>query len=280
MSYPFSAYLGVAGLVDVGYRFYGAADTALAARQTSGIVNAGDGWYSVQATPPTGFVSVRWDSTGTPAAKAREYFYGAASQAVVDALDGLVTTGNGAFAVTVTVNNGTSVLENARVRFTEGANTYTGLTNASGVIAFSLDAATYTISITKSNHSFTPVTQVISGNVSITKSMTVTVPLPSPSSPELCVVFGTLIEPDGTPLADTDVTFRLVTSRNAASTGQVVQTTDFTVATDGDGYIETELLRTDELKRPNTYYEVTCTAVGWQKKRLVLAAGSYDLSAL
>lgn len=281
MSYQFSAYLGVVGLVDVGYRFYGMADTALAARQTTGIVDAGDGWYSAQATPPAGYASVRWDSTGTPAAKAREYFYGASPQVIVDLVNTHTGTGSGAYAVTVTVNDGVSPLENARVRFTEGANTFTGLTNASGVITFSLDAATYTISITKANYSFTPASQVVTISVSLTKSMTVVVvPLPSPSAPELCVVAGTLIEPDGTPLADTDVTFRLVTSRNATSTGQVVQTTVFTATTDDDGYLELELLRTDELLRPNAYYELTCEAVGWQAKRLLLAAASFDLSTL
>ena len=68
-----AAYLGVAGLVDVGYRFYTSTETAVAARVTAGIADAGIGWYSVDATIPTTAASVRWDSTGTPAAVAREY---------------------------------------------------------------------------------------------------------------------------------------------------------------------------------------------------------------
>jgi hypothetical protein len=68
-----SAYLGVAGLVDVGYRFYTTAEVAVAGRITTGIIDAGDGWYSVDATIPATGNSVRWDSTGTTEAKAREY---------------------------------------------------------------------------------------------------------------------------------------------------------------------------------------------------------------
>lgn len=68
-----SAYLGVSGLLDVGYRFYTSAEVAVAARITSGIVDAGDGWYSVDATIPATGNSVRWDSTGTVDARAREY---------------------------------------------------------------------------------------------------------------------------------------------------------------------------------------------------------------
>jgi hypothetical protein len=68
-----SAYLGVSGLIDVGYRFYTSAEAPVAARITTGIVDAGDGWYSVDATIPATGNSVRWDSTGTTDAVAREY---------------------------------------------------------------------------------------------------------------------------------------------------------------------------------------------------------------
>jgi hypothetical protein len=69
-----SAYLGVAGLADVGYRFYTTAEVAVAARVTAGITDAGDGWYSASVTLSATSASVRWDSTGTATAKAREYW--------------------------------------------------------------------------------------------------------------------------------------------------------------------------------------------------------------
>ena len=46
----------------------------MAARVTAGITDAGDGWYSADVTIPATTASVRWDSTGTTDAKAREYF--------------------------------------------------------------------------------------------------------------------------------------------------------------------------------------------------------------
>jgi hypothetical protein len=70
-----AAYVGTAGLVDMGYRFYNSNETVNGARITAGIVDAGGGWYSVDATIPAGATSVRWDSTGTTSAIAREYFY-------------------------------------------------------------------------------------------------------------------------------------------------------------------------------------------------------------
>ncbi len=81
-------------------------------------------------------------------------------------------TGTGARSVTITVDDGSDALENATVRFTEGANTYAGGTNASGVVAFSLDDATYAVTITKTGYTFTPTTLVVDGTEAETYSMT------------------------------------------------------------------------------------------------------------
>lgn len=70
MAMTYRAYLGVPSLTDVGYRFYTQA-TAIAARATAGVVDEGDGWYSVAGLTSAGD-NIRWDSTGTPAAAARE----------------------------------------------------------------------------------------------------------------------------------------------------------------------------------------------------------------
>jgi hypothetical protein len=79
-----SAYLGTAGLLDVGYQFRNADESANGARVTAGIVDAADGWYSTVTTIPGGAASVRWNSAGTAAAKAREYF--SVASATVDVL--------------------------------------------------------------------------------------------------------------------------------------------------------------------------------------------------
>lgn len=64
------AYLGTSGLTDTGYRFY-TQNTAAAARVTTGIVDEGEGWYSAAGITLLGD-HVRWDSTGTADAVARE----------------------------------------------------------------------------------------------------------------------------------------------------------------------------------------------------------------
>lgn len=394
----FSAQLGTAGLADVGYEWYDNTESSLGARSTSGVIESGDGWYSAELTPPAGATSIRWDSTGTASAFAREYFSpslplavpGAANGlliagsnaattfvtltssgaftvdyinvtnalnigtgmgiggnlivgGVVDVtgsvgfgdvftVSGLVTfgagftvvgsmtvdtnaipwnadwtadvlttlgmassdldtqldailaaagggTGGGANVVTITVDDGADPLENAIVRLAEGVNSYSTTTDASGDAVFSLDDATYTLTITKGGYSFTPTTQVVSGTTSETKSMAQIV-APTPSSPELCVVTGTFTEPDGTALVSADIVFRLVAARNITTGGVLVQETEWTVTTDANGEISTELVRTDQFKRPNAHYLVTCTELGWNKKRLTLAAAAYDLSSL
>ncbi len=97
-----------------------------------------------------------------------------------------VSTGAGAYTITVTVNDGTTALQNATVRLSEGANAFAGLTNASGVVTFSLDAATYAVAITKDGYSFTPTTKVVAGSGSQTYSMTAVVITPS-ADPGKCV---------------------------------------------------------------------------------------------
>jgi hypothetical protein len=90
-----------------------------------------------------------------------------------DQIDGIVGgTGTGARTVAVTVNDGAAVLENAIVRFTEGANTYAGPTNVSGQISFSLDDATYAVAVSKVGYNFTPTTLVVDGDKTPTYSMT------------------------------------------------------------------------------------------------------------
>jgi hypothetical protein len=74
------------------------------------------------------------------------------------------TAGSGAQVVTITVQDIASpftVLANASVRMSEGANNYIAITNSSGIAVFALDPATYSVSITKGGYSFTPTTLVV-----------------------------------------------------------------------------------------------------------------------
>lgn len=81
-------------------------------------------------------------------------------------------TGSGARTVTITVNDGTTALQNARVRLTNGAETYTGLTNASGVVVFNVDDNDWVVSITKAGYSYSGTTLTVNGTETATYSMT------------------------------------------------------------------------------------------------------------
>lgn len=88
-------------------------------------------------------------------------------------------TGSGARTVTITVNDGSTALESARVRMTKGAENYVGSTNASGVIVFSLDDGTWSVAISLPGYQFTPTTRVVDGTETQTYSMTLTTLDPS-----------------------------------------------------------------------------------------------------
>ena len=80
--------------------------------------------------------------------------------------------GSGAWTVTITVDDGTNPLEGAKVRMTQGAETYLATTNASGIAVFSLDTFTWTVVITKPLYTFTSTTLAVAADTAQTYSMT------------------------------------------------------------------------------------------------------------
>lgn len=122
--------------------------------------------------------------------------------------------GTGARTVTITVNDGTTVLQNAIVRFTEGSNTFRAVTNASGVAVFNLDDATYTVAITKSGYTYAGTTMVVNGTETATYSMTATSVTP-PTNPDLSAVEVLCLDEDFEAAAGIEVDFRM----SAVATG-------------------------------------------------------------
>jgi hypothetical protein len=118
--------------------------------------------------------------------------------------------GTGARTVTITVNDGTNVLQNAIVRFTEGANTFRALTNASGVAVFNLDDATYTVAVTKSGYTYAGTTMVVNGTETATYSMTV-VSVTPPTNPDLSAVVVLCLGTDFEPEAGVTIDIRIKT---------------------------------------------------------------------
>lgn len=151
-------------------------------------------------------------------------------------------TGTGARTVNVTVNDGSTVLQNARVRLSEGASTYTGLTNASGVVVFNVDDATYTVAITKSGYTYAGTTLVVDGTEAVTYSMTATSVTP-PDDPALCAVTLHLRNQYGVDLASEPVEITWVQWDAAANETPPVLSVPPVQTTDADGLVQVNLYR-------------------------------------
>lgn len=142
-------------------------------------------------------------------------------------------TGTGARTVTITVNDGATVLQNARVRITEGVNSYSYTTNASGVVVFNVDDASFTVAIAKSGYTYAGTTLVVDGNETVTYSMTAT-SVTSPTNPDLSAIEVLCLDEDFAAASGIDVDFRMAAvatgDQNRAHPG-----TKKTVTSNGSG---------------------------------------------
>lgn len=84
--------------------------------------------------------------------------------------------GNGVYACTWTVNDGSTALEGAQVVFwLAGVERGRGTTNSSGQVSMSLNAGTYTVAISLSGYTFTSTTHAVSATASTwTKTFSMT----------------------------------------------------------------------------------------------------------
>lgn len=152
------------------------------------------------------------------------------------------STGTGARTVTITVNDGTTILQNARVRVVEGVNTYTGLTNASGVVVFNLDDATYTVSITKSGYTYAGTSLIVDGTETRTYSMTV-VSVTPPDDPALCAVTIHVFDQYGADMSGQPVEITFVKWDTTATDTPPVLSVPPVQTTDSDGLVSVNLFR-------------------------------------
>lgn len=203
--------------------------------------------------------------------------------AKIDALSS--GSGSGAYTITVTVTDGTDPMQNAIVRVTEGINSYTVSTNASGQGAFALDAATYNVAVTKDGYQFTPTTRTVTGNQAGTLTndleLTETV-IPSPASPEMCTVAMNIIDPAGAAVSGLIVTFTLYPANASRADGNVITTRTKTATSNGSGLIQCELVRTDAITPSGAYYQmsVSGSSVKVPQQPIRLTAATFDLGTL
>lgn len=139
-------------------------------------------------------------------------------------------TGSGARTLTVTVNDGATALQNARVRFTLGAATYVQTTNASGVATFNLDDGTWTVAITLIGYTFSGTTKVVSSSGSQTYSMTAMTL--TPSDPGMITAYIVILDNHGDPVNGVPVYMSAVAG-NATNVGFGLEYDELT-ATSGE----------------------------------------------
>jgi hypothetical protein len=153
-------------------------------------------------------------------------------------------TGSGAYTVTITVNDGTTALQNAVVRFSQGAESYSTTTNVSGQATFGLDAATWTVTITKPGYLFTPTTHAVSsssGTWTFTSSMTLVSIVPA-ASPDQTVGYLTTYDSQGNVDGGVTITFKMI--QGPGDDAQAFDGDEFTEVSDA----VTGLLQVDMVK--------------------------------
>jgi hypothetical protein len=152
-------------------------------------------------------------------------------------ITGATGQGSGARIVTITVRDSSaSPVEAATVRVYRAGETYAGVTNASGVTSFSLDDATFTVAITAAGFSFTPVSLVVSGNVSQTYTLTSTGGV-TPSVAPRTTGFWTVNDLNGVAQAAAQVTIQ-ASSPPPGSTGLAMEDAPRTATADNQGVVQ------------------------------------------
>lgn len=142
-------------------------------------------------------------------------------------------SGTGARSVTITINDGATAIEGARVRVTQGVSTYVQTTNVSGVVSFALDDATWAVTVSKVGYTLASQSLIVNGTETVTYSMTA-VALVQPVDPTLVSHLVLCTGADGEPEASAVIYYRIT-----AGTGDVGYSRDIGVATatsDEDGY--------------------------------------------
>jgi hypothetical protein len=167
--------------------------------------------------------------------------------------------GIGSRTVTITINDGATVLESAKVRLTKGTETYVSTTNSSGVVAFSLNDGTWTVSITLVGYHFTPTTIVVNGNETQTYSMTA-FSITAPSDASLCTV-QFRVKLSNTAVAGAVCKAKLL-GVNQASDGTILSNAESSDTTDASGVAELELVQASSIVKGSGIYRITIEIAG------------------
>ena len=169
-------------------------------------------------------------------------------------------TGSGAYTVTVTVTDDAEPpepLENAKVRYSNGLESYLDYTHASAQCTFNVDAATWSVAATKANYRYGGGQHVVAADGSKTIVMT---PYAAPTSddPDLVGCYGVTRTESGEREGGVDITIELLTP--AAPTGQYRRTAiEVTSDANGDWSVDlaSGLYRCQRTDGPTGWRQVT-----------------------
>ena len=190
----------------------------------------------------------------------------------IDGIGGGGSSGTGARTITVTIDDGTDPLENAIVRMTEGVNTYTALSDVTGVVTFNLDDATYVVAITKSGYSYAGTTLLVDGDETETYSLTQVATSP-PADPALCAVTIHVRDQYGVDLPDEPVEITFVSWAVGAADTVPVLSPPPVQTTDVDGTVAVNLYR-------NAVYKIIYGSADYALRANVTVpdAGTYEVT--
>jgi len=158
-----------------------------------------------------------------------------------------VSSGSGARTVTITVNDGATVIVGAIVRLTLGVDTYTATTIAGGIATFNVNDGTWTVAITKAGYTYAGTTIVVDGTETATYSMSaVTI---TPAAAGQTNAYLTTRTGGGTVLGSVVVTFKMVAGPGTAANSY--NSKEFTATSHAStGLLEVTLLQSA------TYYGI------------------------
>lgn len=190
------------------------------------------------------------------------------------------SSGSGAFIVTVTVtDNHSVVVPGANVRLTQGINTYVAEADGSGVASFSLDAATYARSVTKSGYTFTPDTMTVSASANFSAVMTINVVPSPPSSPDQCRVYGYVRnQKTGALVANAEVVAYRLPQVPAKANGILIGT-EKRATSDSTGRFTIDLEKSASVTPSGSTWTVEIPAAGFESAPLTLSTSTYDLES-
>ena len=118
--------------------------------------------------------------------------------------------GAGPSAVNITVEDpSNNPIQNAVVSLTQGLTQYYSETNVSGVAAFSVNNATYTVAITAPGYTFTPVSLVVGAALNETYNMSLSAP-PSGAVPPTTLGYITTVDGSGTIESGVEIQFEFI----------------------------------------------------------------------